>query len=91
MAEELLNRPDVISGFEQVGGERVSESMTRCWLGNPRRSYGIFHRFLENGFVKMVAAALASLAVAVESGCWENPLPGPVTSSARVLPSEGLG
>ncbi len=35
VAEELLNGPDVLPGFEQVGGEGVSEGMTLCRLGNP--------------------------------------------------------
>ena len=89
--EELLDRPDVVSGFEQVSGEGVSEGMALRRFGDPRGAHRALHGPLENRLVEMVSATLTCLRVPIEARGREDPLPGPVTSRAGVLPAESVG
>ena len=91
VTEELLDGPDVVVILEQVGGKGVSEGVARGKLGNARGPDGVLHGALENGFVEMVAAALAGEAVHVESRGGEDPLPRLFAPRVRVLPQEGSG
>jgi len=63
VAEQLLDGPDVVTLLEQVGGKRVTEGVARGRLGNPGTADRILHGALEDGFVEMVAAALAREAI----------------------------
>lgn len=45
-------------------------------------------RSLDGCLVEMVAPPLASLAVAVDAGCWKDPLPWPGAPGGRVLRAE---
>ena len=50
MAEQLLDRADVVTGFEQVGGETVAEGVAARRLGDPgladRAADGLLQRRL---------------------------------------------
>jgi len=38
VAEELLDRPDVVAVLQQMGGEAMAEGVIAGVVGNPRRS-----------------------------------------------------
>jgi hypothetical protein len=58
--------------------------------GDARPPDGVLHRALEDGFVKMVAPALAGDRLDVGSGRREDPLPAPLAAGVRVLAGEGI-
>jgi hypothetical protein len=89
VTEELLDGPDVVVVLEQVSGKGVSERVARGELGNTCGTDGVLHGALENGFVEMVAATLASEAVHIESCGGEDPLPRPFAPGVGILPQEG--
>jgi hypothetical protein len=90
VTEELLDGPDVVVILEQVGREGVSEGVARGELGNARGMDGVLHGALENGFVEVMAATLASETVHVEPCGWEDPLPRPVAPGMRGTSAGGL-
>ena len=58
VAQELLDRPDVVAIFQQMGGERVAKRVTVYPFGSTRAKGCRLHRALQNRLVKMMAAAL---------------------------------
>src|SRR5438067_4602518 len=54
MPEQLLNRPDIITILQQVGRKRMAQSVGTCRLGKSSFPHGLFYRFLQDRFVKMV-------------------------------------
>lgn len=91
MAEEFLDRADVGSGLEEVGGEGVSEGVTAGLFRDPGFEDGSADGALEDGGVEVMAMALAGFTVCVDPGGGEDPLPGPFATGTRVFPGEGVG
>ncbi len=50
MAQEFLDRSDIVTAFEQVSCERMPESMARGPLGQSGLCDSIFHSFLNQRF-----------------------------------------
>ena len=47
MAEEFLHRPDVVAGFEQVRGERMTEGVAISMFDNAGLLHGLFDGTLD--------------------------------------------
>ena len=90
MAEKLLDGSDVVSAFEEVRREGMTQSMAGGWFGDSRFAHGLTDGPLENGLVKMVALAISGFSVHVGSGSREHPLPIPLCGRSRVLRAEGI-
>ena len=88
MTKKFLDGSDVAIVLEEVGGKRVPQGVTSRRLGDAGVSHGVFDRPLQDGFVKVMTAALASLAVDVEPGGGKHPLPGPLAAGIRILASQ---
>ena len=85
VAQQLLDRPDIVSVLEQVGGEGVAEGVAGdvfLDFGTRRR---ILHGALEDRFVEVVAMPEAGLGFHVLPVRRENPLPPPSVVCFRVL------
>ncbi len=54
VAQKLLDGPDIIAIFQQMGGKEVPKSVTAFGFGNTCFSNGLFHRSLRIGFVIVV-------------------------------------
>ena len=57
MPEQLLDRADVISPFEQMGRKRVAQAVARRWLCNPTCSDSRTERTLDRCRMQVIAAA----------------------------------
>ena len=64
MAQELLDRADVVCAFQQVGAERMPERVASGAFGQTRRHDGIFDRFLNQRSVNVMPPLLARLGIA---------------------------
>ena len=73
--QQLLNRPDVVPGLQQMGRKRMPQGMGGDALGDLRLTSGRLDGTLNDRFVEMVPALLVRLRVPVPPGCWKNPLP----------------
>jgi hypothetical protein len=91
VAEQLLHGPDVVAVLQEVCGERVPESVAGRALRDPGRADRVMDRALDHGLVQVMAPALAGLAIDVDAGGGEDPLPGPFTACTGVLAAEGSG
>ena len=60
MTKELLDGADVVTSFEQVGGETVPKSMWRNMFANSGSCCGAVNGFLHIGRTDMVAALPAA-------------------------------
>jgi len=91
VAEELLDGAELASIFEQMGGERMPESVA----GGPFADLRVSHRSadgpLHDGLVEMMTASLTRTWLTVGSRGGENPLPGPFAASHRQLSRQGVG
>ena len=90
MAEELLDRSDVVAVLEEVGGEAVPEGVTGRALAEARVSDRLGDGALEDGLVEMVATE-AAVGGAVAAVRGEHPLPAPGSGRVEVLLPEAVG
>src|SRR5579859_961720 len=85
VAKELLDRADVVAGFEEVRGKTVAECVACGGLGQGHRTDCVAKSSLKDGFMQVVASALKGLGMKVDSCRWKDPLPGPLTRRVLVL------
>ena len=55
MAKKFLDGPDVVTGFEQMGGKAVTEAVASSVLGNPSSLHCRAEGALEDGLVQVMA------------------------------------
>ena len=91
VAEEFLNRADVIPIFKQMGCKRMSKRVRGSRFGYSGLANGLFHCFLQNGFVQMMSAFFSRYFVCKMADCWKYPLPAPLFPAFRYLRSSVLG
>jgi hypothetical protein len=58
MPQKFLDRPDVVSSFEQAGGKTVPKSVAACRLANVGPPHGLMHGFLDHRLRQVVAHAV---------------------------------
>lgn len=87
MAEQLLHRPDVVAGLQQVRGERMAQHMRRHWLVYLRQPGRLPHRMLHAGLIKMVAAldAAARISLRIRSSNFGESRETALASSREIL------
>ena len=59
VSQELLDRPDVIAVFEEMGGEGMAQGVRAGGLGDASLEPRLFHGPLQNRFMEMVAPPLS--------------------------------
>jgi hypothetical protein len=91
MAEQLLDRADVVAVFEKVRRERVAERMAAGVLRDAGGAQSASYRALHYRFVHVVSPSLTSEQVDVVSARRERPLPSDLTRCPRILPHESVG
>lgn len=91
VAEQFLDRADVLAVLEEVGGEGMAQGVTGRSLAESGSQDGFAHGSLDDGFVQVVAAGLSRLDVAVCAGRREDPWPGGRASGPGELVGERLG
>jgi len=91
VAEEFLDRADVVAGFEEVGGEGVAQRVAACGLGDACVAHGGLDGALDDRLVQVVAVVLPGVAVAVEADGGKDPLPAPLRCGVWILSDERAG
>ena len=86
--KELLDGANVVSAFEQMGGERVTQRMTRSGLVDTSRTDGVLHRSLQQTFSNVVALLFATVRIDREPRRRKNVLPGPFIFCTGKFPRE---
>ncbi len=89
VTEEFLNSADVVSGHQEVRGERVSEGVAACSLCESCISCGLFDGFLDHRFVEVVASDGIGSGVGAAGTGREDILPSPIDGGVWVLAFEG--
>ena len=91
MAQQLLDRPNIIPVLQQVGRKGVAKRMAACRFGDPCFQSGFLEAPLQDGFVQVVPALFAGDAVGVVACGGKDPLPLPLLPRVLVLPRKGVG
>src|SRR5213593_719528 len=73
VADELLDGPDVVAGLEEVGGERVAQSVAAGGLCDAGVAHGVLDRALHDGLVQVMTVVPPGVAVAVVAGGGKDP------------------
>ena len=68
VAQEFLDRSDVVIVLQQVGRKGIPEGMAGRMLGDARPADGFLDGALDDGFVEVMAASLTRLTVDVDPG-----------------------
>jgi hypothetical protein len=83
--QQLLNRSDVVSVLEQVGGERVTECVAGAMLFDVGQSHCFFDGALKDGFVQMMPTPNSGFGIQIVPMRGKHPLPSPCVVCIRVL------
>ena len=90
MTQKLLDRADVVAIFKQVRGKRMAERVRGCRLGYPGLANGLFHSFLQHGFVQVMSVFFSGCPICVVARCRKYPLPAPFFSRIGIFAIEGV-
>lgn len=82
MTEQFLYGADVVTGFEQMGRERMPQRVRRCELCNPRRSKRDSHRALHDLRVQVITPTRAGARIHRQAVGRKHILPGPLPRGA---------
>jgi hypothetical protein len=85
VAEEFLNRADVIAILKQRRCKRMPERMRGCGLCQAGLANGLFHDLLQNGFVQVMSTLLSGFPIRVVASCGKYPLPAPLFSGVGIF------
>src|SRR3990172_1845538 len=85
VTQQFLDRPDVVSVLEQVGGERVTERVAGDVLFDAGQSRRIFDGALKDGFVQMMSTPNSGFGIRIVPMRGKHPLPSPCVVCIRVL------
>ena len=91
MPQQLLDRPDVIPGLEQMRRKRVPKRVTGRRLCQPGTGRSQPHQTLRHTLVQMMPTPLPGLAIDVMPRRWKHPLPAPLAPGVRILPPRASG
>lgn len=83
--QQLLDRPDVVSVLEQVGGERVTECVAGDTLFDVGQRRRFFDCTLKDGFVQVVPTPNSGFGIRIVPMRGKYPLPSPSAVCIRVL------
>jgi hypothetical protein len=56
VTQQFLDGSDIVTGFKQVSREGMPQRVATRWLSDPCSSHSLLHRFLNHGFVEVMAA-----------------------------------
>lgn len=88
VAEQFLNRSDVVARIEKMRGERMAEGVACRGLRDPGPQGSLANRLLKYRLMEMMPPPPAALRVDVETRGGEDPLPTRLPRRARVLAIE---
>ena len=91
VAEKLLDRPDIVTAFEKLRGEGMTQRVAGGAFGQTGFSHRAGNCFLDDGFVNMMASFFAGFRISPAVFLWENPLPAPFLGGVGVFPVERVG
>jgi hypothetical protein len=89
MAEQFLDRPNVVPVLEQMCRKGMAESVTADPLRDACAASSGSDRALHDRFVQMIPGRWPEARVSADSPCGENELPAPVGGRIGILPIEG--
>ena len=91
VSEQLLDRPDVMSGHEEVGREAVAECVRADLLGDVRFPCGTSDGSLNHRFVEVVPPDDTGARVGAAGAGREDVLPLPFAVGVGVLTGQSVG
>lgn len=89
MAEQILHAPHVITGFEQMGGERMTQHMGRNGFGNARAVGSDFDGALHRSGLEVVDFLASVEGIARRALRGKNKLPLPAKRRLGILALQG--
>ncbi len=91
MAQQLLDRANVVAALQQVSGEGVAERLAGRGLRDSRRSDRVLHRPLDGRFMEVMSPLAARVRIHVQAGRWKDILPTRLAACIRILSLQGTG
>src|SRR5436189_6331193 len=85
MPQELLDRPNVVSRFEQVRRERVAQRVTSRRSSNAGGPGRFLYGALGDRLMEVMSATLSGYPVDIEARGGKDPLPGPFARRAWIF------
>ena len=91
VAEQLLNRVDVVTVFKQVRRKRVVKCVRTRRFVDIRLAHRFFYRLLQYRLAEMMAPLFTGDPVDEMTRCQKDPLPAPLFSSIGIFALKRIG
>ena len=91
VAEQLLNRADIVAILQEMGGEAMAEGVAGDAFGEACGAGGAFDRFLHRRGRHMETARESVIAIKGKRGGGEEKLPAPFTAGVGQFAVQGIG
>ncbi len=91
VAEQFLNRADVMATFEQVSGKGMTETVRSGGLADLCLDHGAANRLLHQAWIEMMPTLLSCLVIAPALVLGEHPLPVQLLVCIPVFSAERSG
>lgn len=88
MAEEFLNRANIMATFKQVGGKGMTKAVRGGGLADFCLQHGAENRFSHKAWIEMMPTLLSCLVIPPALVLGEYPLPDPLLVRIPVFTSE---
>ncbi len=91
MAEEVLDGPDVVAVFQEMGGETVAEGMRGALFGDSRLPDGGFDGTLGGSGIEMMPSDITAAWIFRARFRWKEELPAPFAVGQGIFCLQGVG
>src|SRR6059036_4292641 len=91
MAEQLLNRSDIVAILEKVCSERVPQAVTDRRFVDAHLPHRLFYRSLHSRLVQMMPSLDPAPRIDSQARCGEEILPAELACGIRVLSLQRVG
>jgi hypothetical protein len=88
VAEQLLDRADIVTRFQQMRRERMAQCVRRREFGDAGIAHRLAHRALERLVAQVMAAHIAAARIGRDPLGGEHVLPTPLARGHRILARE---
>ncbi len=90
VSQKLLDRPDIVSLFEQMGGEGMPKGMTAHGFLDSDVAHSLSHRTLDGPILQVMSPLDTRAGILAPALGRKEPLPAPLGGCARILSLESV-
>ena len=90
VAQELLDRANVLAPLQQMGGKRMPQAVAGGWFADACGQHSASNSLLDEAGIQMMAALFSATRVAPTASLGKHPLPTPFHRGIGILARQSM-